>query len=911
MGQVIKHYGTKRHSGRYPWGSGGEPYQRAIDFLGQVEEYQRKGMTKQQIAEAMGIKTKELIARQTVAEAAKRAALTSRAMILKETGMSTSAIGREMGINESSVRALLDPSLQARSNSIYNTADIIAENASKKRFLDVGAGMEQQLGVSRTKLDSAVILLKAEGYNVIYDDFRQNTTGHNTSLRIISPPDATFEEYKEFKKKGGRIGMIENYTEDNGLTWNGIEPINSVSRSRVHVRYGDEGGKYKDGLIELRRGVDDISLGNARYAQVRIGVDGKHFMKGMAMYTDTIPDGKDIVYNTNKNKGTPDDDVFKKIKKEDDPFGAVIRQKHYIDSDGKSKLSALNIVGSRDIPGSGEEGSWKEWSRTLSSQFLSKQSRALAKKQLEEALSRRQEEYEEIMSLTNPTVKKRLLESFGDNCDAAAVHLKAAAMPRQVSHVILPLTTVKEHEVYAPRYRDGEVVVLIRHPHGGTFEIPQLIVNNKNREARSSLGDAADAIGIHWKVAEKLSGADFDGDTVLVIPNRDGAITSKPSLRALADFQPREQYKKYEGMPVMTPHQKGVEMGKISNLITDMTIKGANDNEIAMAVRHSMVVIDAEKHELNYKQSEKDHNIAFLKTKYQGGPKKGAATLISKAGSQEIVPHRKQNYRNIDPATGKRIYEPSGETYVKTGSYVKDKRTGKYIIDPATGERMRKELRTPKIVARTMKSTKMAETDDAFTLSSGSKMEEVYASYANSLKTLANRSRKASVEIKDILYSPSAREVYDAEVRSLVASLNIAKRNKPYERQAQLYASAQVRALIRENPDMDDDHIKKISGQALTAARLRVGAGKEKIKITDREWEAIQAGAITPSRLREILLNADLDAIKERSMPRSSPIMSPTRLQRVRNMRNNGADISEIAQALGVSNSTIERALNS
>ena len=51
-------------------------------------------------------------------------------------------------------------------------------------------------------------------------------------------------------------------------------------------------------------------------------------------------------------------------------------------------------------------------------------------------------------------------------------------------------------------------------------------------------------------------------------------------------------------------------MGKISNLITDMTLLGASEDKLARAVRHSMVVIDDEKHHLDYKQSEKDNNIA-------------------------------------------------------------------------------------------------------------------------------------------------------------------------------------------------------------------------------------------------------------------------------------------------------------
>lgn len=59
------------------------------------------------------------------------------------------------------------------------------------------------------------------------------------------------------------------------------------------------------------------------------------------------------------------------------------------------------------------------------------------------------------------------------------------------------------------------------------------------------------------------------------------------------------------------------QLDVVSNLITDMTIKGATDEELCRAVKHSMVVIDAVKHKLGYKQSEIDNDIESLKKKYQ------------------------------------------------------------------------------------------------------------------------------------------------------------------------------------------------------------------------------------------------------------------------------------------------------
>ena len=122
-----------------------------------------------------------------------------------------------------------------------------------------------------------------------------------------------------------------------------------------------------DGVIQLRRGVDDISLGKSRYAQVRIGVDGTHYLKGMAVYSDDMPPGIDIIFNTNKSDKGDIHKAMKSIKDDpDNPFGSIIRQKHYIDANGKRRLSALNIVGSEDPDGvkrPGEEGAWALWSK--------------------------------------------------------------------------------------------------------------------------------------------------------------------------------------------------------------------------------------------------------------------------------------------------------------------------------------------------------------------------------------------------------------------------------------------------------------------------------------------------------------------------------------------------------------------
>lgn len=878
MTDELYHYGIKRRSGRYPWGSGTKKSRNASDFLSTVDVLEKDGFNEKQIAEYFGLQTKQLRAYKSNAHNEVRAAKAAMALRLKDKGYSNSEIGRRMGINESSVRSLLDPAISMRKNASTNTAEMLEKEIASKKYIDVGGGVENQIGVSRNTLDNAVEQLRAKGYTYHYLKVEQLGTGKFTSIKVLAAPDVTYKEVKDNQSKVTSPGF---YSEDLGQTVVGIKPPSSISSKRILVNYGDQGGSDKDGVIELRRGVKDLDLGAARYAQVRVAVDGTHYLKGMAMYSDDIPKGYDVIFNTNKNSSTPKMDVFKKMKDDpENPFGATIRQKTYIGKDGKEHLSALNIVN--------EEGDWNTWKKTLSSQMLSKQSTALAKKQLKLAYDIKKEEFDEICSLKNPVIKKCLLDKFADNCDSSAVHLKAAGLPRQASKVILPFPEMKDSEIYAPSYRNGEKVVLIRYPHGGTFEIPELVVNNKsNKKAKGLIGNAQDAVGINPRVAERLSGADFDGDTVLVIPVGKVKIKTSTPLKGLKNFDPKVAYPGYPGMP--KPGEKGSgfdkqgKMGDISNLITDMTIKGAPADDIAAAVRHSMVVIDAEKHNLNWRQSYLDNGIANLKAKYQGASNAGASTLISRAKGDKRVPKRKDGYK-VDPETGRKIFTETGETYEKNG----------------------------KQVVRLQKSSKMYETEDAYSLSSGTAMENTYADHANKLKALANSARKTSLTTKPILYSPEAKAKYRQEVDSLNAKLNIALKNRPLERKAQLLANERVKLVRQNNPDMDKDDIKKLKNQALTQARLQTGASKKArlVDITDREWEAIQSGAISTNKLSQIIQNSDLDILKQRSMPRESKGISDAKRARAKMLESNGYTLAEIADSLGVSTSTISKVLN-
>ena len=923
----LMHYGMPRRSGRYPWGSGDDPYQHNNDFYNRVQEMKKNGMSEHDIAASLGIvndkgePSSTLLRRDmTIAKEERRIYQVETAKRLRDKeGMGPTAIGKEMGLNESTVRSLLDAGSEAKMYQSRETADFIRKMIDEKGMIDVGTGVEKELGISKEMLEVALRRLDNEGYPIYKGGVPQVTNpGQQTNQRVICPKGTEHKEIYNFDK-------IHPLNEDQYISRDGGKTFEkkftypaSMDSKRLAIRYDEDGGTMKDGIIELRRGVDDLSLGNSRYAQVRILVDGTHYLKGMAVYSDNMPDGVDVVFNTNKKKGTPMTSVLKEIKDDpDNPFGSLIKDANqggqYWYTDKKTGEKKLGLINKR-----ADEGDWNDWADALPSQFLSKQALPMVKKQLDIAKSDKYAEFDEIKSLTNPTVKKHLLQKFADECDSAAVHLKAAALPGQKYHVIIPINSLKENEIYAPNYENGTKLALIRYPHGGTFEIPILTVNNKHAPARKLLGDdVVDAVGITSKVAERLSGADFDGDTVMCIPTHDKSgkvkIASTPELKGLKGFDPKLKYayskEDIESGKARIMKNTQTEMGIISNLITDMTLKGASNDELAAAVRHSMVVIDAEKHKLNYKQSEIDNNISALKKTYQRHIDEdgnirvgGASTLISRAkGETPVIKRQGTPQINIK---GKPWYDPNkpeGSLIYKTAD---DATYEVKKINKKTGEE------TTVTKYRTQKSTKMAETDDAYSLVSdlNTPMEILYADYANKMKSLANQARKEMVSTGKIKYDASAKATYQKEVDSLESKLNIALLNAPRERLAQLKANAEVAAKKQADPNMKPGDVKKASQQALTKYRKEVGSvarSDRSINITDKEWEAIQAGAISESKLIKILNNTDIDVLREKATPKTRNTVSQAQVNRIKALSASNYTLADIAKKLGLSTSTV------
>lgn len=892
-------------SGRYRYGSGESAYQHVKNFQTYVRDLRKKGWDDTKIAKSMQMNSSQFRAKISQNREQIHAFEVARAKKLafapdgtrKMSNVAIAMVLYKDPSKESTVRNLLKEGTKAKTKVFENTEKILKAELEKHPLLDVGPGVELNLGVSETRLKNVLTQMEKEGYTVhrkFAVDQYGKATNQKTTIKVLTKDDISTKDVYERMEEIVPAGM-DHFSDDNGHTFKERKPPESVSSDRIFVRYAEDGGADKDGVIELRRGVKDISLGQANYAQVRIAVDDTHYLKGMAIYSDDFSKdpklkGYDIIVNSNRHRGTPLKDnpdpngqtVFKKMKDDPaNPFGANItedgklilgRNRTWVDDKGVEHESAVRIVN--------EEGRWNDWSKNISAQMLSKQPPALAKRQLDLTYDAKREQLNDILALTNPTVKKKLLSDFADSCDSDAVHLKAYGFPGQSGKVILPVTDMPPNQIYAPSYKDGTQVVLIRYPHASITEIPSLTVNNRHKSARQILGQAIDAVGISPKTAQQLSGADFDGDTVYVIPNPRGEIKNAPQYKELVGFDTKEKYPGYPGMKVISHAHQQKQMGVVTNLITDMTIGNAKPEEIVRAIKHSMVIIDAEKHKLDWRRSEQENGIHDLIEKYQvkaDGSVGGASTLISRAKSKTYINQRR--YKGVDPETGEKIYEDTGKTNWQ----------GRLIQET---------------------STQMADTKDARTLISkmNAPVERIYAKYANQMKEMALEARREMARTPNLKYDPEARKLYDAEVRSLQKKLIAAKKNAPLERNALILANVAVRQYLYDNPAIKNDHgaLKKLKGRTLNEKRSVTGALKQRVKFEGREWEAIQAGAVHDSFLKDLLRNADSKQVKQLSTPREKKAISPARRGRIENMLSLGYTQADIADMLDVSVSTVQ-----
>lgn len=940
---ILKHYGVKRKSGRYPW----DPslhLPKNYKFIEDRDEMKKRGLSDNEIAKQMGLSTTVYRSKVTIAKEELKQYNMQRISKLQSEGMIIDDIAKTIGTTGQTVRNYLDeiknPNKSARAQRVQTeaVAQTLEDAVKRSKYIDVGKGVEIQMGISKEKLKSGLNALVESGeYEVHNLRIAQVTDKNNsTPVKVLTKKGV---ERSEIYKNMDKVRPVEEFAiNGDARMFQQMERPKSIGWDRVHIRYaipeGQKGhgtnddGAMMDGAMFLRPGVKDLNLGKASYAQVRIAVGDTHYLKGMALYGTEemfkgIPKGTDIIFNTNKTANKTPQEVLKELKKNPEggapidgpnPFGATVkRQNTLVDAKGNPvykpgvkdrfgnkvpQIGSVNIVN--------EEGDWGSWSKALSAQFLSKQPTTVVHERLKATMKQVQDEYESIQKVTNPVIKKQLMESFVSDLESKQVHMKAAAPKGFQGHVILPVPDMKENEVYAPNYKNGEKVVLIRYPHGGRFEIPELTVNNNSVARKMISKDSPDAIGIHPKVASKMSGADFDGDTAYVIPNNKGKFKSRDSLKELKNFDPNMYADKPGTFTPITKRYQQTLMGVVSNLITDMTLQGAPSNEIARAVKHSMVVIDAEKHKLNYKRSAEENGIDALMKRYMTHVDK-----VKYGDLERYNPKTRRVDKVIDPDKLKKDLTP-GKEYTSASTII-SRHKQSVITDGYQVEVPDPKSKSggTKMVWRNKKETylvNMVKDANVFLGPNATKTEHHYADYINELKAFKNKVDSEMSGIKMPARDPKAAKIYAEEVLSMKDKVNQVKINRIKERQAQRMAEVSSKAEIArrsEDEVLKKDEISRIKQQALNKARSMVGAERTPVTITDDEWDAVQSNAVSGTLLKELVSFMDDSQLKSLATPRANKQMTEARKSKAKALLANGYTISQVAEALGVSSSTI------
>lgn len=911
-------------SGRYREGSGENPHQHDpyYQFKAEVDrlysECKAAGSTDpwKDTAKALGFNSSmDLRAKEQYLRADRERDIAYTIRDLREkSGMSFQAIADKLGLkNESTARSMYGRFEKIANNQLYSTCDVIRERIKERGFIDVGEGTAQSLGLTETKLRAALQKLKDEGYGLYtIKEYDPTNPKHQTNKIVIGPEGTTRSDAYNAQREDN-IHLIKDllYSPDGGLTYREKQYPTSLDSNRIQISYADKDGyQPKDGVIELRPGVEDISLGGSRYAQVRILVDDKYYLKGMAVYSDDLPKGVDVRFNSNKPAGTDKSEVFKKIDTNPtdptNPFGATIKefsaggQRYYTDKNGVEHLSVINKVN--------DEGDWDAWGKTLASQFLHKQNYSLVKGQMDLTYQENVYEFDHIKEIQNSAIKKKLLYDFAESCDASACNLKAKALPGQRTQVLLPSESVGMDEIYAPNFEEGRRVCLIRYPHSGPFEILDLKVNNHNPTCEKIYGkNPVDCVVVNPKNLPILSGADCDGDTATIIYNNNKMIRSTktipihPALLSVKDFDNKREYPFHEGIKTytekgktgltMTAKMKGREMGKTTNLLADMSELGAPPEDIAKVAKYNMVVIDAYKHKLDWRQAYKDFNIAELTKKWKKG------TIITETNKVVKVDEYRP-YTKIDPQTGEKILEKSGKTFVnKKGEEVSLKENVKQALLP--------------------------EYKDSFKLThdpnNPTPIERVYAEYSNNMKDLGNQARLEWTKIKADPVNENASKAYEVEKDSLLSKLKTAELYAPYERKARSAAKVIIREKVSEDPSLkdDDDRYKKVKQQAMATARRRTVPGGKKYQIvpTDREWDAITSNAFNHTTTKKIIDHMDPEEWSRRTKFSVSERSKGARLSDwqknyIEMLSNIGWTRKQIAEKLNVSEGTVSNVLN-
>ena len=95
--------------------------------------------------------------------------------------------------------------------------------------------------------------------------------------------------------------------------------------------------------------------------------------------------------------------------------------------------------------------------------------------------------------------------------------------------------------------------------------------------------------------------------------------------------------------------------------------------------------------------------------------------------------------------------------------------------------------------------------------------------------------------------------------------------------------------------------------RALTDARNTVGARRKPITFTEREWKAVQSGAISDSILSDMLKYADMNVVKQYALPKRSTGLTTAQKNKIAAMKASGYTLAEIAKSVGCSVSTVNK----
>jgi len=828
------HYGTKRHSGRYPWGSGGNE----SGTTKQIQELLNKGYSYKDIANKLGTTASEIKSYISYSKTQETNHMIHQIAAKKQHGYSNVEIAKQLGVSEGLVRYYSNKQISEKKAASNERVDKVSKSLEsildKHIGVDVGTGVNVNLNLTNSEMNKVIVGLKDKGYKVEMINVPDPTNRAITVLhQILTKESVTGRDLHQ------SINDIVSVNVKANKVSTGTKPI-SISKTRVAIKHDPS----KDGMIYIRPGVKDIFIPVGKtYCQARILVGENKYLKGMAVYSDDIPKGKDVQFFHSK---ATDSKALKDIEKGINIFGSNVYQ-----YEKNGVQSAINVVGSK--PGAGVEGYWDGWNsaRNLSTQFLAKQPPKAITERIRATKLDLAKELKDINSISNPTIKSWALENFSLALDKKAASMDVSAFPRQSNKVIFGID-IKDNEVYAPTYNSGETIALVRYPHAGTFEIPVLKVNNNNPSGRKILGNAIDAIGISAKSAAQLSGADYDGDTVIAIPAK--YVKATAPVKSLIDFDPRKAYPNGPTTPRITEKQKQEKMGEITNLISDATIRGASVSELTRLVKHSMVVIDSYKHNLDYKQSEIDNDIASLKKKYRQ-----TASIISDAKSPAYV------NRELDTSAKGRSYS--------------------LPID-SKGNIVYKESTTKRYKSKVDKISLIDNPEKHYTSSNG--VESSYASYSEHLKNMARSARLQSAKVsKAYSVNEAAAKEYKNEIASISYKLGQFERSKAAERQVN-------RKTLAKSAKSDDT-----TKAEQIRANYRKQYGVAPLQLTKREAEALAKGALPKSTVVKAL--KAFKGLNYSSFTKSTQATTKLQASNVKRYKNLGYNYSEIANILGIS----------